>query len=67
MLAAQGGGCAICGRAPSTKISLHIDHDHETGRIRGLLCFVCNNGLGQFQEDPAVLRKAAAYVEAGRG
>jgi hypothetical protein len=67
MLAAQGGGCAICGRPPSAKISLHIDHDHDDGRIRGLLCFVCNNGLGQFQENPERLRKAAAYVEAGRG
>jgi hypothetical protein len=62
MLEAQGGGCAICGKAPRPDISLHIDHDHETGRIRGLLCFTCNNGLGQFQDDPELLIAAAEYV-----
>jgi hypothetical protein len=36
MLVAQGGGCAICGRGPGLKFSLHVDHDHETGRVRGI-------------------------------
>ena len=62
MLEAQGGGCAICGRAPRPDISLHVDHDHETGRIRGLLCFPCNNTLGDFEDDPARLYAAADYL-----
>ena len=44
MLAAQGGGCAICGRPPK-RTSLHVDHDHETGDAR-ILCFNCNDALG---------------------
>ena len=67
MLKAQGGRCAICRQPPNPKISFHIDHDHQTGKVRGLLCFTCNNGLGQLQDSPVLLRKAAAYVEAGRG
>ena len=61
MLAAQGGGCAICGRPPK-KISLHVDHDHQTGAIRRLLCFLCNNLLGDAGDDPALLEKAASYL-----
>jgi Recombination endonuclease VII len=61
LLEAQGGGCAICGAKPG-KISLHVDHDHETGEIRGLLCFRCNGGLGQFKELAARLLRAADYV-----
>lgn len=63
MLAAQGGLCAVCRTAPAA----HVDHDHETGRVRQLLCFTCNGGLGQFRDDPAVLRAAARYVERHRG
>src|SRR5437899_4206973 len=43
-LAAQGGGCAICGNAPKTR-RLHVDHDHKTGKVRGLLCHRCNRRL----------------------
>jgi hypothetical protein len=63
MLASQSGGCGICGRDPSDRISLHVDHDHRTGRIRGLLCFPCNNALGDFDDDPSLLRAALRYVE----
>ena len=58
MLDMQGGLCAICKVAPAQ----HVDHDHATGKIRSLLCFNCNGGLGQFKDDPAVLRAAAEYV-----
>jgi len=59
MVAAQGGLCAICKAAPA----VHVDHDHATGAVRQMLCFNCNGGLGQFKDDPAVLRAAAHYVE----
>ncbi|WP_431984692.1 endonuclease VII domain-containing protein [Streptomyces qinglanensis] len=51
--------CPICLRpAPE-----HVDHDHETGRVRGVLCFSCNAALGQFRDRPAAMRRAAVYVE----
>lgn len=62
MLQAQGGGCFICGRPPRDDSSLHVDHDHSTGKVRGILCFCCNNALADFQDDPALLRKAAYYL-----
>lgn len=62
MLAAQGGGCALCGRPPREDIALHVDHDHGTGAIRLLLCFPCNNLLGDAGDDPALLEKAASYL-----
>ena len=54
--------CAICGRRPTNGISLHVDHSHKTGKIRGLLCFRCNNGIGDFRENPEIIGKAAAYI-----
>jgi hypothetical protein len=57
----QGGGCAVCGAKPG-KSSLHVDHDHKTGEIRGLLCFRCNGGLGQFKEQSTRLLRAADYL-----
>jgi hypothetical protein len=60
LLEAQGGVCAICRTGPAA----HVDHDHRTGAVRALLCFNCNGGLGQFKDDPDVLRAAADYVEA---
>jgi hypothetical protein len=62
MLADQGGLCGLCRSAPAA----HVDHDHATGAVRDLLCFNCNGGLGQFKDDPALLRAAARYVEAHR-
>ncbi len=65
MLAEQGGGCAICSSSGTSKRNgrLHIDHDHDSGRIRGLLCSKCNSGIGQLQDDPTLLRAAAEYIE----
>ena len=64
MLEAQGGGCFICGRPPREDISLHVDHDHSTGQVRGILCFCCNNALADFKEDPETLQKAITYLMA---
>ena len=62
-LAAQGGVCAIngCGRAPKTR-RLDCDHDHKTGRIRGLLCVRCNQALPTTMT-PELLRALADYLE----
>lgn len=62
MLVDQGGGCAICGKQPVAS-ALHVDHDHESGEIRGLLCVGCNNALGQFRDDVALLARASNYLE----
>jgi hypothetical protein len=59
LLERQQGLCAICRAAQA----VHVDHDHATGAVRALLCFNCNGGLGQFKDDPNVLRAAAEYVE----
>jgi hypothetical protein len=66
MLTTQGGGCAICGRLPERLGSLHVDHDHEHGHLRGLLCIGCNQGLGQFRDDPELLLAAAEYLRRTR-
>ena len=64
LLAAQGGVCAICGRSPDEfKRAFAIDHDHKTGVIRGILCPDCNRGLGGFQDNPELLRRAASFLE----
>ena len=61
MLLAQHGVCAICQTAPA----VHVDHDHQTDKVRGLLCFRCNAALGQLGDDPLVVRRAARYLERG--
>ena len=64
MLDDQGNRCAICGRhREEFNKELVVDHDHETGKVRGLLCYGCNNGIGTLQDDPDVLRKAIEYLE----
>ena len=64
LLERQGEHCAICSTAliPLGR-DTHIDHDHCTTRVRGLLCGQCNPGLGRFKDDPATLRRAAEYLE----
>jgi len=64
MLELQRGGCAICGRPEPEGGSLHVDHDHETGAVRGLLCFRCNGALGNLDEDVDRLADAIAYLDA---
>lgn len=67
MLEAQGHRCAICRRKPQSehgRTGWQVDHDHNTGAIRGLLCGWCNRAIGLARDDPEVLRAMAAYVEA---
>jgi hypothetical protein len=59
ILAEQGGLCAICREKPA----VHVDHDHVTGAIRGLTCFNCNGGLGQFRDRVDIMRQAIHYLE----
>lgn len=66
LLETQGNKCAICRRGPEgfkNHARLFVDHDHATGRIRGLLCGTCNSGLGHFKDSPDLLRMAATYLE----
>ena len=58
----QGGVCALCKSPPTPQKDLGVDHDHRTGRIRGLLCDSCNVSLGRFNDDPDLLIAAAGYI-----
>ena len=62
LLAVQGGKCAICRKPPKGRVRLHVDHDHKTSLIRGLLCFTCNHGLGSFYDDVTLLSAATRYL-----
>lgn len=61
LLAAQGGHCALCPNTPKTR-RLHVDHDHATGRVRGLLCYRCNRALPKYLTADW-LRAAAEYLD----
>jgi hypothetical protein len=64
ILKQQRGGCAICERPPTT-VSLAVDHDHITGRIRGLLCYRCNHFLVGRHRDPDLVQRIADYLRGG--
>jgi len=63
----QSGCCAICGIHQSKLIRrLCVDHDHDTNKIRGLLCNTCNQGIGYLKSDPKILQNAIKYLEIAR-
>jgi Recombination endonuclease VII len=63
LLAYQGGCCAICRKPPKGR-RLAVDHDHKTGKVRGLLCYFCNSRfLGRGRESAAMHLAAAEYLE----
>ena len=65
MLAAQDGRCGICGDTdPGARTTrFHVDHDKETGIVRGLLCARCNTGIGQLRHSKPILLSAIEYLE----
>jgi len=64
MLAGQDHACALCRKAPRDRLC--VDHCHDALMLRSLLCRKCNRGLGNFDDDPGLLRAAADYVEIWR-
>lgn len=66
---AQEGCCAICGEHHTNvpHSQLMVDHCHETGKVRQLLCDLCNTAIGKFKDKPELLDKAAAYLRKHRG
>lgn len=62
-MAEQGGVCGICGQPERLRQNLAVDHDHDTGAIRGLLCFDCNVGLGKLER---YIDRASAYLQGGQ-
>lgn len=64
ILSQQGGKCAICrSETAGGKGTWHIDHDHRTNRVRGLLCHYCNTALGSFKDSRALLTSASNYLK----
>lgn len=64
MMDEQEGKCVLCREKCSSGQRLSVDHHHDTGKVRGLLCRNCNRGLGFFKEDPDVLLRAIEYLKA---
>lgn len=62
LLAKQDNKCAICQGTPENPKNFHLDHCHKTNKIRGVLCFACNQALGSFKDSPDILRNAIRYL-----
>lgn len=65
MVDIQGGKCACCQREPQGKGAaavLNVDHDHVTGRVRGLLCNPCNQAMGLMKDNPSMIRQLLRYA-----
>lgn len=63
LIARRSGVCVICGENRSGKKELEIDHDHDTGLIRGVICQKCNTGLGAFNDDLELLECVVDYMK----
>jgi hypothetical protein len=63
VLASQDGVCLLCREPPGEDETFHYDHDHETGQFRGLVCHLCNLGLGYFRDRIDLLERAIVYLE----
>lgn len=66
MISAQKNRCAICGEKQPLHINngeLNIDHDHNTGKVRGLLCNYCNTGIGMMKDNVVSMKNAIKYIE----
>ncbi len=62
LLLIQDYKCAICGKPHSEEKKLHVDHDHDTGNIRGLLCHTCNTSLGKFGDNLEGMQIVIEYL-----
>lgn len=62
LLAEQGGCCAICKGTPGHR-RLDVDHDHVTGKVRGLLCHMCNTGIAKFRDNIVLLEATITYLK----
>ena len=70
LLEKQGGVCAVCGTDDTTYSKgnhFHVDHNHTTGKVRGLLCGHCNLAIGQVKEDPQIIHNMISYLEKYKG
>lgn len=62
MLTACASGCMICG-THMADARICVDHDHNTGQVRGLLCYKCNAAIGMLRDSPTIIRQALTYLE----
>lgn len=62
IFAAQRGTCAICYESLA-RVRAHLDHDHDTGAVRGILCCSCNRGIGYLRDNHEIARRAALYLK----
>lgn len=67
MMLEQDGVCAVCGNACVTGRRLAVDHDHNTGAVRGLLCIRCNRAVGYLRDDPETALRLADYLAGFQG
>lgn len=67
LLMGQGGVCAICKGKDWTKHGPAVDHDHRSGKIRGILCYRCNLAVGLMKDNPETIMSAFLYVSKDRG
>lgn len=67
LLKKQRGRCAICRELPKANRLLHVDHDHKTDKVRGLLCYKCNSGIGYLKDNAERFKRAGAYCGGSTG